>query len=65
MFYMWGRRKKIVLRNKEMKKTKKTLIWFWIVSLFLSPIIGLFSILFLSYVEIVNQIDWNKSFLGY
>jgi len=48
-----------------MKKTKKTLIWFWIVSLFLSPIIGLFSILFLSYVEIVNQIDWNKSFLGY
>jgi ABC-type multidrug transport system permease subunit len=48
---------------KEMKKTKKAFIWFWIASLFFSPLIGLFSILFLSYIEIANQIEMDNSFI--
>lgn len=55
--------KKIFLIKEEMKRTKKALVWFWIASLFFSPLVGLLSILFLSYIEIANHIDWEASFM--
>ena len=50
--------------TKNIKITIKTLRYFWIISLFLSPVVGLFSILIISYVTIYFEIDWNTGFTG-
>jgi hypothetical protein len=47
-----------------MKETKKAISWIWILSLFLSPIIGLLSILVLSYYELGRNIKWDATFTG-
>jgi hypothetical protein len=43
-----------------MTKTKRTLRLFYIISLFLSPLIGLLTILIFSYCYILKNIDWSK-----
>jgi hypothetical protein len=48
----------------SLKRTIRTLRWIWIISLFLSPFIGFFSILIIAYIEISLSIDWNASFTG-
>lgn len=48
----------------NMKRISRTLRWIWIISLFLSPFIGLFSILIISCIEISLSIDWDASFTG-
>jgi hypothetical protein len=47
-----------------MKNLKRLLRYCWIFSLWLSPLIGLFSILIISYIEIGVSIDWEASFTG-
>ena len=47
-----------------MKKTLKVLTWLWILSLFMSPIVGLYSILALSCVELGTNINWDATFTG-
>ncbi len=55
-------RKKIKHSFKKMKKYSRTLKWIWILSLFLSPFIGIISIVVLLNIEIYNSIDWNTFF---
>jgi len=50
--------------TNNIKITLKTLRRLWIISLFLSPLIGLFSILIISYIAISLEIDWDASFTG-
>ena len=45
--------------SKNIKRTSRTLRWIWIISLFLSPFIGLISIVIFSYIAIYQFIDWN------
>lgn len=49
--------------SNSLKRTKRLFRFFYIISLFLSPLVGLISILILSYVEILNQIDWTDDYL--
>jgi hypothetical protein len=55
-------RKKIKQSFKKMKKFSRTLKWIWILSLFLSPFIGIISIVVLLNIEIYHSIDWNTFF---
>lgn len=48
---------------KSLKRTKRLFRFFYIGSLFLSPLVGLISILILSYVVILKQIDWADNYL--
>jgi hypothetical protein len=45
--------------SKYIKRTSRTLRWIWIISLFLSPFIGLFNMVILLYIAIYQDIDWN------
>ena len=49
---------------KRLNKTRQGLTYLWIALLFLSPFLGFFSILILSYFEIASSIDWNADFFG-
>ncbi len=44
------------------KRTLATLRWIWIIFLFLSPFVGIISILLISYIAIYQSIDWNSFF---
>lgn len=57
------KKEKFQLPN-SLKRTSRVLIWIWIISLFLSPYVGLFSILMISCIEISYSIDWGASFTG-
>jgi len=50
--------------SNNIRRTLWTFKWIWIISLFLTPIVGLFSILIISYIEISLAIDWSSSFTG-
>jgi len=45
-----------------MKKTIKAISWIWILSLFLSPIIGIISIIILAFYELGRNIKWDSTF---
>jgi hypothetical protein len=50
--------------SSYIRRTLRTFKWIWIISLFLTPLVGLFSILIISYIEISLAIDWDLSFTG-
>ena len=59
-----GACKNKIYQTSNIRRTLKTFKWIWIISLFLTPIVGLFSILIISYIEISLAIDWSSSFTG-
>ena len=59
-----GACKNKIYQTSNIRRTLKTFKWIWIISLFLTPLVGLFSILIISYIEISLSINWNASFTG-